>query len=47
VQNIHPLVFLLTVTILEVSGDAIVRMAIYKHVGLVRIALVMAGATFY
>ena len=45
VQNIHPLVFLLIATTLEVSGDALVRMAIYKHVGLSRIALVVTGAT--
>jgi len=45
VQNIHPLGFLLIATTLEVSGDALVRMAIYKHVGLTRIALVVIGAT--
>jgi len=44
VQNIHPFLFLLIATTLEVSGDALVRMAIYKHVGLVRIALVVACA---
>ncbi len=44
-QNIHPLGFLLIATTLEVSGDALVRMAIYKHVGLTRIALVVIGAT--
>lgn len=40
----HPLVFLLIATTLEVSGDAIVRMAIYDHAGPVRIALFLAGA---
>jgi len=44
VRNFHPLVFLLTATILEVSGDAIVRIAIYKHIGLLRIMLAVAGA---
>jgi len=43
-RNIHPLVFLLIATMLEVSGDALVRMAIYKHVGLARVALMMTGA---
>jgi hypothetical protein len=45
VQNLPPLVFLLIATALEVSGDALVRMAIYQHVGLARIALVVTGAT--
>ncbi|MGC1522176.1 MAG: hypothetical protein WA803_11615 [Steroidobacteraceae bacterium] len=40
----HPLVFLLIATTLEVSGDAIVRVAIYDHAGPVRIALFLAGA---
>ena len=44
VRNFHPLVFLLTATILEVNGDALVRIAIYEHVGLVRIMLAVAGA---
>jgi small multidrug resistance family-3 protein len=44
-RNFHPLlVFLVTATILEVSGDALVRIAIYEHVGLVRIMLAVAGA---
>ncbi len=44
VQKIHVFVFLLIATVLEVSGDALVRMAIYKHAGLGRIALVVIGA---
>jgi small multidrug resistance family-3 protein len=44
VQNIHPLVFLLIATTLEVSGDALVRIGIYNHVGLARIAPMVAGA---
>jgi hypothetical protein len=43
-HHIHPLVFLLIATILEVSGDAVVRMAIYNHAGPARIALMLAGA---
>jgi hypothetical protein len=43
-QNVHPAVFLLIATVLEVSGDAIVRMALYGHVGLIRIGLFMLGA---
>lgn len=44
VQNIHASVFLLIATVLEVSGDALVRMAIFQHVGLARIVLVVSGA---
>lgn len=43
-QGIHPLVFLLIATTLEVSGDAVVRMAIYNHAGVIRVALFLAGA---
>jgi len=43
--GVHPLVLLVIATTLEVSGDAIVRMAIYNHAGPVRIALFLAGAT--
>jgi hypothetical protein len=43
-QGVHPLVLLLIATMLEVSGDAVVRMAIYNHVGAIRIALFLAGA---
>src|SRR5277367_498943 len=38
------LVLLLVATTLEVSGDAVVRIAIYKHAGLVRLLLFAAGA---
>ena len=44
VQNASPIVLLLIATTLEVSGDAIVRMAIFKHIGLARIALALIGA---
>jgi hypothetical protein len=43
-EGIHPLVFLVIATTLEAGGDAIVRMAIYEHVGLVRALLFLAGA---
>ena len=43
-HGIHPLIFLLIATILEVSGDAVVRIAMYNHVGLVRLALFLCGA---
>ena len=36
--------FLLIATTLEVSRDAIVRLAIYNHVGLLRLALMVIGA---
>jgi hypothetical protein len=43
-QNMHPIVFLLIATTLEVSGDAIIRTSIYKHAGLFRIGLMLIGA---
>ena len=43
IQNIHPAVFILIATILEVTGDAIVRMCIYNHTGLYRIAMLLVG----
>ena len=43
-QGFPTLVLLLMATVLEVSGDAAVRMALYQHVGLVRVALFIGGA---
>ena len=44
-QNLPALAFLLVATTLEVSGDAVVRLAIYNHAGLIRLALMLlAGA---
>lgn len=43
-QGVPLLVLLLIATTLEASGDALVRMAIYNHVGLVRAGLLFAGA---
>jgi small multidrug resistance family-3 protein len=42
-KNIHPIIFILVATIFEVSGDAIVRMAIYKYSGSIRIGLMLTG----
>jgi small multidrug resistance family-3 protein len=44
VQGVHPLILLVIATILEVSGDAVVRMAIYQHAGVSRVALFLGGA---
>ena len=43
-QSIPVVILLLIATILEVSGDAVVRVAIYNHVGPVRHVLFIAGA---
>jgi small multidrug resistance family-3 protein len=43
-QGIPAVVLLLAATILEVSGDAVVRMAMYNHVGPVRFGLFLGGA---
>ncbi len=43
-QGIHPIFFLIVATALEVSGDAVVRMAIYDHAGWYRAALFLGGA---
>jgi hypothetical protein len=42
--HLPPLLLLLIATTLEVSGDAVVRMAIYNHAGLIRVGLFLAGA---
>ena len=44
-QSLSALGFLLIATTLEVSGDAIVRLGIYNHLGITRIGLMLAGAT--
>jgi small multidrug resistance family-3 protein len=43
-QNLNPLIVLLIATTLEVSGDAVVRMGIYQHGGMVRALLFVCGA---
>jgi hypothetical protein len=42
-QGLTPLFFLIVATILEVTGDAIVRTAIYNHVGPLRVGLFVLG----
>jgi len=44
IQNIHPFVFILIATLLEVTGDAIIRTSIYNHTGIARIGLILLGA---
>ena len=43
-SGLHPLAFLLVATTLEVSGDAVVRIGLYRHAGAARIGLLAAGA---
>ncbi len=43
-QNVPIPLLLLIATILEVSGDAVVRLGIYQHAGLVRAAWFCGGA---
>jgi hypothetical protein len=43
IQTIHPLILLIMATTLEVSGDAVVRMAIYDHAGLIRVGFFLIG----
>ena len=40
----YPLGMLLVATLLEVTGDAVVRMAIYQYAGAVRLGLFVCGA---
>jgi hypothetical protein len=42
-KNIHPFVFLLIATTFEVTGDALIRKALYSHVGLARTGLMLIG----
>jgi hypothetical protein len=42
--GVYPLVFLLIATTLEVSGDAVVRTALYNHAGPGRLILLGVGA---
>jgi len=39
----HPVVFLLIATTLEVSGDAIIRLSMERHSGIARIGLMLLG----
>lgn len=42
-QNIHPIVFIIVCTLLEVTGDALVRKSLYNHIGVARIGLMLLG----
>lgn len=44
-QNIPIPLLLLVATTLEVSGDAVVRLAMYNHAGLIRVAFLLVGAS--
>jgi hypothetical protein len=44
VENIHPILFLIVATLLEVCGDAIIRTSIYNHTGAMRGGLMLIGA---
>jgi len=44
IQNIHPFIFVLIATILEVIGDAIIRTSIYNNTGMARVGLMIIGA---
>lgn len=44
--NIHPIVFLIIATALEVVGDAIIRTSIYNYTGTARIGLFVVGTLF-
>jgi len=43
-QSLSAFALLLVATILEVSGDATVRLAIYNHGGVIRATLILVGA---
>ncbi len=43
IQNIHPAIFVLVATLLEVGGDSIIRKCIYDYNGPVRIGLLIVG----
>jgi len=43
-QGVNPLLLLVVATVLEVSGDAIVRIALHERAGVARIGLWLAGA---
>lgn len=43
-QGAHSIALLLIATILEVSGDAVIRSGLYNHAGLMRLGLFLLGA---
>jgi hypothetical protein len=42
-QGLHPVIFLVMATVFEVSGDGIVRKAMYDHAGMARTGFVLVG----
>ncbi len=44
IRSMNPLMLLLIATTLEVSGDAIVRKALYEYAGAARLGLFLGGA---
>ena len=42
-QNIHPFIFILICTILESTGDAIVRKCLFNYTGTIRFGLLIVG----
>lgn len=42
-QNIHPIVFIIICTILEATGDAVIRKSIYDHSGILRMVMIIIG----
>lgn len=42
-QNIHPVFFLIIATVLEVSGDAIIRKTLYEYSGVARVGFTILG----
>ena len=43
-QNIHPIFFLVAATILEATGDAIIRKCLYNYTGPARMIYAIIGA---
>ena len=43
-EGIHPFYFLIVAAVVEVSGDAMLRIALFDHTGLYRIGLFVMGA---
>jgi drug/metabolite transporter (DMT)-like permease len=43
-QGVNPIFFLIIATVLEVSGDAIIRRTMFEHTGVARIGFGITGA---
>jgi hypothetical protein len=43
IQGVHPFIFILVATVLEVTGDAIIRKCLYNYTGAARIGWFVAG----